>query len=156
MNLYSWALRHNISAEAIDDLRVELGMDGSALTPPFADPQPTSEEGVSKRVRVKEASDGNILFRNNVGAMQGDNGRVIRYGLANDSKQMNAKFKSSDLIGITPVTVSQFMVGQVLGVFTAVECKKPGWKYTGTDHEQAQLKFIELVISKGGLGRFAS
>jgi len=73
---------------------------------------------------------------------------MVRYGLGNDSAQVNAKLKSSDLIGITPV-------GGV-GVFTSYEIKKPGWRYAGTPREVAQLRWLELVVSLGGIGKFIS
>jgi len=154
MNLYSWALRHGIPAEAIDDLRQQFGLD-QPTAPPVAG-NPTTEEGVSAHVRLAYARAGCMLWRNNLGAMQDDNGRVVRYGLCNDSKAINTKIKSSDLIGITPVVVTQAMVGSTVGVFISIECKKPGWKYTGTDHEQAQLKWIEIVVGAGGYGHFTN
>ena len=73
---------------------------------------------------------------------------MVRYGLGNDSAQVNAVLKSSDLIGITPV-------GGV-GIFTSYEIKKPGWRYTGTPREVAQLRWLELVVSLGGIGKFIS
>jgi hypothetical protein len=74
-----------------------------------------------------------------VGAAVDARGNHVRFGLANDSKEMNDRIKSSDLIGI----------GRD-GRFIAREVKAPGWRYTGTDREQAQLKFIELIIGMGG------
>ena len=80
----------------------------------------------------------------------------MRYGLANESKKMNSFLKSSDLIGITPIKVEQEHVGSVFGVFTSIEVKHGGWKYTGRGREEAQERWIKLVVSLGGIGWFAS
>ena len=62
-------------------------------------------------------------------------GRLVRFGLANESKAMNQQYKSADLIGIKPVTVTPEMVGMTLGLFVSVECKRTGWTYKGNAHE---------------------
>lgn len=108
------------------------------------------ESTVSKAVRLTFAHEGSVLWRNNVGVLKNERGVPIRFGLANESNQMNKRIKSSDLIGIRPVLVTQEMVGTVIGQFVARETKRSGWVFKGTPREQAQLKFIELVISKGG------
>ena len=115
-----------------------------------------SEAAVQKRVRLYSSRRGIRLFRTNNGACQDDKGRLIRYGLANDSAKVNKKIKSSDLIGITPVLVTPDMVGATHGIFTSVECKHGGWAYTGTDRERAQQRWLELIISLGGYGCFTS
>jgi len=71
--------------------------------------------------------------------------RMVRYGLANESKQLNARLKSSDLIGLDDA-----------GTFTAAECKPSDWRYTGTPREVAQLAFIELVRANGGRAGFVT
>ena len=53
-----------------------------------------------KRIRLEAAKQGILLWRNNVGAVKTSDGRMIRFGLANDSHKMNQHIKSSDLIGI--------------------------------------------------------
>lgn len=113
-----------------------------------------TEAVVSAQVRVEAAERGGILWRNNVGAAIDASGRHIRYGICNDSKRINARFKSSDLIGILPVKITMGHVGAVIGQFIARECKKADWIYKGTDREKAQLRFIELVTSMGGNAAF--
>jgi len=113
-----------------------------------------NEAELTKLIRLQYANMGCLLWRNNVGACEDKDGRIIRYGLANESKQMNHEIKSSDLIGIHPVIITQEMVGMLIGQFMALECKRPGWKYTGTDREVAQDKFHQLVRSKGGYASF--
>lgn len=101
-----------------------------------------------------EASKHNIkLWRNNSGAMKDATGRVVRFGLGNTSEVLSKELKSSDLIGITPFMVQ----GQMVGIFTAIECKREGWVFKPNDkREQAQMNYINAVISRGGLAGFAS
>jgi hypothetical protein len=97
------------------------------------------------------------MWRNNSGACVDDTGRLIRYGLGNVSKEVNKVMKSSDLIGITPHVAQPEDVGRLFGIFTAEECKPVGWKLTpGDTRGAAQLNFINLVVSLGGIGRFIS
>ena len=84
------------------------------------------------------------------------NGRSIRYGLANDSKKVNKVLKSADLIGITPVLITQGMINTIMGVFTSIEVKRAGWTYTGTEKEQAQLAWMHLITLFGGRAGFAT
>jgi len=96
------------------------------------------------------------LMRNNSGACIDDTGRAVRFGLGNVSKQHNERIKSSDLIGITTIVITQEMVGKAVGVFTAVEVKKEGWLPAARDkRETAQRAFIQWVIARGGFGGFA-
>ena len=116
-----------------------------------------SEAVVQQQARLELARTGGLIWRNNVGACIDDTGRMIRYGLCNDSAQMNRSIASSDLIGVTPMVIGPEHVGRTIGVFTAVECKRPGWHLTpGDKRGQAQLKFIELIRSVGGIAGFVS
>jgi hypothetical protein len=101
---------------------------------------------------------GGVLYRNNVGACEDATGRLIRYGLGNDSAQLNREIKSSDLIGITPVTAYLQSCGWVtLGVFTALEIKRPGWHMTtGDERAKAQEKFHTIVREHGGFAGFVT
>ena len=152
MNLYSWARKWSIPKDAVDDLRLQMGLDPSQDI--IRNVVAQNEADVQANERLQAARSGALLWRNNVGAMQDATGRVVRFGLANESKQMNKKIKSSDLIGITPIEILPQHIGKVIGQFTAIECKEPGWVFKATDHELAQRKFIELVISRGGSGCF--
>jgi len=116
----------------------------------------TSEANVTKDLRLMAAQQGWVLWKNNSGAGQDDNGNFIRWGLANDSAQMNKTTKSSDLIGVRPVLITQEMVGQTLGQFVALECKHSDWRYSNSPREQAQLKFITIVNDHGGIAAFTT
>lgn len=157
MLLTLWANKWNIPPEAMKDLAETLcfGSDpqngfGSGLPPV------TTEAGVQNRERLTESQRGGRLWRNNVGCLKDKNGTPVRYGLCNDSPRVNRVCKSSDLIGIRPVKITHQMVGRTIGQFVAREVKKPGWEYTGTEHEVAQAAFLTLIESLGGDGRFAS
>jgi len=141
MNLYHWAMRWGIDPAAIAELRRALCEEHTIVSVDMT----KSESATSKMVRLSHARAGGMLWRNNVGALLDDRGVPVRYGLANESKQMNKQIKSSDLIGISPE-----------GQFVAREVKKPGWQYTGNDHEKAQLKFLELVTMMGGDAAFTT
>jgi hypothetical protein len=142
MDLNKWAIKHNIGIEALNDLKVQMGLWTDHVQ---ATSDVKSEALVSDAIRLEAAKKGILLWRNNVGAMQDETGRVIRFGLANDSQKVNKHIKSSDLIGIRPN-----------GQFICREVKASNWQYTGTEREVAQKKFIELVLSHGGDAAFAT
>lgn len=104
-----------------------------------------NEAAVQAEVRLEAARRGVLLWRNNSGALKDETGRLVRYGLGNDSTQTNRVMKSADLIGIGPG-----------GIMHAYEVKRPGWKYTGTEREVAQLAFLDLVRSRGGVAAFVT
>lgn len=112
------------------------------------------EAGVQSAARLEVARHGDMLWRNNVGVLLDRRGVPVRFGLLNDSAAVNKEFKSSDLIGIRRVLVTPDMVGKVVGLFWAVECKEEKWKWRGDEHEMAQAKFISLVNTYGGIGTF--
>lgn len=116
-----------------------------------------SEAAVQTEIMVRASELGMRLWRNNVGACVDANGNHLRYGLANSSKQMNASLKSSDLIGIKPVLITEDMVGTVIGQFCSVEVKREGWKRSMKNtRENAQAKWIALITSLGGSAKFST
>tara|TARA_R110002049_G_scaffold27850_2_gene95500 strand:- start:92 stop:478 length:387 start_codon:yes stop_codon:yes gene_type:complete len=116
----------------------------------------TSETAVQNQTRRDFAYIG-PCWRNNSGACYDETGRLIRYGLGNDSAQINREIKSSDLIGITPVLITPAMYGQILGVFTALECKPSTWNFNPSDDRaRAQLKFHNIVRDAGGFAGFVN
>lgn len=153
MNLHAWAIRWGVGQAALEDLRREMG-----LEPPPAPPaaQGRSEAWAQSAVRLEASQKGLRMWRNNVGSLLDARGVPVRYGLANDSAAVNRVLKSADLIGIRPVVVGPEHLGRTLGVFLSREMKAPGWRYTGTPHEQAQLAWAELITSLGGDAGFAT
>lgn len=122
-----------------------------------------SEAAVQQDIRVNlpYVAPGSQMWRNNVGSalVVDDYGqqRAIRYGLANDSAQMNKRFKSSDLIGVTPTLIRPEHVGYYLGVFTAIECKPEGWMMRpGDERAAAQARYHDLVRAACGFAGFAT
>lgn len=135
--------------EAIHELEHEFGVHDN--------PRGTldsSESRVQSLVRLEAAAKGWDLWRNNVGAFPDEIGRVVRYGLANDSKKLNEQFKSGDLIGIRPVVITPHMIGHTIGQFASIEVKEGNWQYSGTPREDAQLKWAKIVVAAGGWAKF--
>lgn len=150
--LSTWAAAWRIPPEALLDLQMRLGV----LNPAPVRGEGASESAVSSGVRLEVAARGAHVFRNNVGVLQDETGRPVRFGLANDSAALNRRFKSSDLIGWSPVVVQPWMVGTTIAQFLSLEVKHGGWRYSGTPREVAQLNWLSLVISAGGRGAFVS
>lgn len=106
----------------------------------------TKESNVQSLVKVEASKHGCFMLRNTVGAgyvsrTKIDNAPYINYGLGgNDAKG------SSDLIGITTVTITPDMVGKKIGVFTAMEVKT----FTGRATIE-QLEFGKRVQARGGI-----
>jgi len=152
MVLDDWQRKWGIGREAVADLRRILGVN--------TDPDPSksqyNEAAIQTLVRLEASRNGSRLWRNNVGACYTADGGFVRYGLVNESERLNKSIKSSDLIGIQPVTITKADVGKTFGQFCAREIKAPGWVYRGKPRERAQLKFLELITSLGGDARFAT
>lgn len=153
MNIHDWAKRHNIPNVALHELLHDVGAIQNVTSE-------LSESAIQTNIRLEASRLGVRLWRNNVGAgkVVSDNGdsSFVRWGLANESTQMNKVVKSSDLIGIRPVMITPAHVGTVIGQFVSREVKHGKWRYTGTDREVAQLNWINLINSMGGDGKFVT
>lgn len=96
------------------------------------------------------------LWRNNVGVLPDRTGRPVRYGLANDTAELNRQLKSGDLIGWRRRLIVPADVGCVIAQFVSRECKPQGWKPAGPGnvalfaHEEAQRRWINLIAADGG------
>lgn len=154
MNLLEWAVAWGVPYAAVEDLRQRMGLNGFVDMPVRG--KGTSEAAVQAAVRIEAAEKGLKLWRNNVGALKDSRGVPVRYGLANDSAELNKVIKSGDLIGIRPVLVTPGHVGQVIGQFVSRECKRVGWSYVGDAHEEAQLAWADLILSAGGDAGFTT
>lgn len=130
-----------------------------------------TEAEVQTAIRLRASELGIPLFRNNRGACEDKTGRVIRYGLANDSAKLDKVLKSSDLIGVLPKFVrlgGSFPTTRLseagFGAFLSVECKRSDWqggwpkpidpaKFNA--REVAQQAWINLIREHGGVAGFA-
>jgi hypothetical protein len=149
--LHEWAARWNVSPAALSDLRACLGAGDAPVLR-----EGLSEAAIQSQVRLEASRKGIRLWRNNVGAMYDDAGNFVRFGLANESAQINRVVKSGDLIGIRPVIITQAHVGTMLGQFVSREVKAGTWCYSGTDREKAQLAWAQLIASLGGDAGFCN
>ena len=109
------------------------------------------ESDIQLLIRLALAKIGSVMFRQNVG-MGWSGHEVERRGgsvLVHGARPLHAGLceGSSDLIGWTPVEITQDMVGKTIAVFTAVECKRPGARAT-----RAQENFLRQLRSAGGIG----
>lgn len=154
-----WGRMWGVSDAALADLEWRLGIAGHMANQrqPTDDAPLHSESHQQSLVMLEASQKGMYLWRNNVGALLDARGVPVRYGLANQSKQMNTRLKSSDLIGVRKTFITPAMVGTYIGQFVAREMKEEGWKFNPRDtHEGAQLTFINLVASQGGDAAFST
>ncbi len=134
---------------------------GMPWAPP-GDVDEKSEAWAQQQIRFKIARHGGMAWRNNVGATPvrckacGEKQRPVRYGLANDSQRLNERIKSSDLIGAVPRRITEDMVGATIAQFVAIEAKHSGWRYAGTEREQAQSAWLALIAKLGGFATFST
>ena len=143
LTLTDWAARWGIPQQAIDELS-QFSLTGGDTTA-------LSEAGVQSRIRLEAAEKRIYLWRNNVGAGKlQEGGRFIRWGLANDSAQLNERLKSADLIGLRPLRITPAMVGQVVGQFVSREAKASDWKPDGSMKCMAQMAWATLINLNGG------
>jgi len=151
-----WAARHPLAAQDLSNL-----FNGAPW--PHEYPQPEGSEAAAQQsVRFAIAEAGGMSWRNNVGATPAKcpdcntPRQPIRYGLANDSHQLNKVIKSSDLILAIPRVITPEMVGTKIAQFGAVEVKAPGWKGVRNSHESAQAAWLTLINRLGGFAQFST
>lgn len=148
MTYDEWRAKHPVAAAELVECFTDV------VDPPGA--QDKSEAWAQQRARFRIAQGGAMAWRNNVGALKDERGVPVRYGLANESKAVNDKLKSSDLILAIPRRITRQDVGTTLAQFGSVECKPPGWRYTGTPRERAQLAWLTLIRRLGGFATFST
>lgn len=152
MILYEWATRWGIPFAAIRDLEQLYGVVERDRLPVAG----LSEAAVQANLFLEGSRKDYRLFRNNVGVLKDDTGRPVRYGLGNESPQVNKVIKSGDIIGIRKVLILPQHVGFTIGQFVSIEAKESAWSYSHTEREQAQLNWIQLITANGGHAMFAN
>jgi len=100
------------------------------------------EKVIQNNIMLAISNAGCTIFRNNCGVHKTEDGRFIRYGVANPG--------GSDLVGWTPVTITPDMVGHTVAVFTGVEVKTAKGRPTN-----AQRDFLAAINAAGGIGGIA-
>lgn len=162
MDILAWQLKHGVSHAAVAELRSILlaGVSHDALYPVPDEPRHKSQDKAKSeayqqslvRLEVSQRAElGVWLTRNNVGGIKDQGGRVVRFGLGNESAAQNKVFKSSDLIGIRKRLILPQMVGSYIGQFVAREMKHEGWVFDPKDeHEAGQHNFNSFINSMGG------
>lgn len=124
-----------------------------------------TETDVQNLTRLAVQAAGGVAWRNNRGALPDERGIPVRFGLANDSSQIDRTFKTGDLVGIYPETRQAWgytdgkfgpLPATLTGIFCMWECKPPGWRWRGTDREVAQWNAIKYVRERGGRAGFVT
>lgn len=124
-----------------------------------------SEAAVQAECRVRCSELGLRMWRNNSGVLEDINGRPVRYGLANDSAQMNKRIKSHDLIGWWPrcVWYADNKDLPPVAQFVSIECKREDWfggypnvpdRKRFNEREEAQAVWLDMVRADGGISGF--
>lgn len=139
-SLSDWAREWGIPLAALIDLAHRLTIPVNPVV------EGISEAAATSRMRLDAARHGIWLGRNNRGVAFNETGQPVRFGLGNESAEMNKSSKSSDYIGIRPPN----------GIFVAREVKRPGWRYSGTEEEEAQLNFLTFISIMGGDAAFTT
>jgi len=117
-----------------------------------------SESEIQQKIQIEAPHFNCILMRNNSGALLDAEGRLVRFGLGNVSKQHQDNIKSSDLIGFTKVIITPEMIGKTVAIFTAIEVKKEDWNINKKldKRETAQMNFINWIKNNGGIAGFCN
>ena len=146
-----------------EEWRVCYPQAAADLAQVFAPPEvkPVSGPGLSEawaqqHARFDIARAGAMAWRNNIGVLPDKRGVPVRFGLANDSHAVNERIKSGDLILAIPRVIRSDMVGSTIAQFGSVELKAPGWVYSGSKREVAQLAWATLIRKLGGYATFST
>lgn len=148
MTIHDWAIKWRVPLDCLQDLQRTLGLQCPQLPETHRDAG-KSEAYATSQMLLEASRKGVRLWRNNVGALKDSTGRVVRYGLANESARLNATIKSSDYIGWRAVLIGQQHIGMHIGQTVLREVKAPGWNYTGQGREPAQLAFLDMAAAAG-------
>lgn len=156
VEIRQWATRYHVGQDALVELSAILGSVSNEET------GTRSESNVQSRVRLAAPAAGMRLWRNNVGVLTDERGVPVRYGLANDTKALNERLKSHDLVGWRRLLIRPEHVGAIVAQFVSIECKHEAWQPARPTnagayaHEQAQGRWAALVTADGGYSRFVT
>ena len=112
------------------------------------------ESDIQSQILIELSKNGTVAFRINVGSfwageiMSNKDNLLL---MKNPRKVQGAPEGTADIIGITPVVITQSMVGQRVGVFTAIEVKKPGEK--PKSHQKNYLNRMRELGAIAGVAR---
>jgi len=103
-----------------------------------------NETELGRLLRLRASELGVSLWRNNSGVAVNADGQPVRFGLGNESANLNKTMKSSDYIGLTS-----------RGTFVALELKSATWSPKKfNEREMAQWNFHEHVRRNQGIAGF--
>lgn len=111
------------------------------------------ESDIQNRILIELSKQGTVAFRINAGSfwageiMSNKDNMLL---MKNPRKIQGAPEGTSDIIGVTTVTVTPEMVGQRVGVFTAIEVKKPG-----ENPKAHQKNFLKNMRDRGAIAGVA-
>lgn len=105
--------------------------------------KPKSEKEIQSGIMVALSNAHCLIWRNTIGMLKDAKGHFIRYGIGGAG--------GSDLLGYLPIHITADMVGRKMGIFVAVEVKRPGKKPT-----PEQENFLRVVRENGGLAGMAT
>lgn len=100
------------------------------------------ETHVETKILLDLGSQGVWLHKNHIGTGQVKSGAWVKFGFCNPG--------GSDLVGGTPIIITQEMVGKKMLIFTAIEVKQGKGKARDN-----QKSFINAVKSMGGIAGIA-
>lgn len=113
-----------------------------------------TEGEITDEILLEASNQGARLFRQNVGL--GWVGKILKRSKTQitieNPRPLHAGLcvGSGDIVGITPVVITQDMVGETVGVFTSVEVKTEKGKA-----RKAQLNWFDMIKKLGGIAMIA-
>lgn len=151
-----WGFDFSIPMHMLIELERRMGLEGTegVTNGPDKFGMTHSEAYAQSQVVLEAPKYRCMLTRNNKGVLPDKNGTPVRFGMFNETKVRGARLRSWDVVGWRERLITVQMViaaGGVLkiGQFVGREIKEPGWVFTGTEHELAQLRCTELALSYG-------
>ena len=107
------------------------------------------EQDIQSSILIAMCQAGAYALRVNSGTFWG--GKVLAHTgdklvLQNPTKVMGAPAGTSDIIGCKTITITPEMVGKKIGIFAAVEVKRPGEK-----PRENQVNFLEVMRRRGAM-----